>query len=150
MYHTNRTIASMAPGRCDCKQKWVIFKFTLRIDIFEHFPWNYHQVNVTKRHRWLINSGSCTVVVRQQGITWANVDLNLFRDLTMLDHNELKPKQFNCFFLLFSALAYNPAFGIRPRIWIAQDWGYRTSYLIICHHKLCNTFTWQQKPSKLC
>ena len=51
--YTRFVLNSLAPGRCSCNLKWVIFKLISRIDL-ECFQLNYHQVNATRPHWWLL------------------------------------------------------------------------------------------------
>ena len=58
-----------------------------------HLSWNFFQVNVFGLHWWWVNifSGNIRLgALRQQAITWANVDPDLCRHMASLVHNELK------------------------------------------------------------
>ena len=57
---------SLAPGRCSCKLKLLIFKLTLWIDIF---------------------SISCEIALKQQAITWTNADQVEWHHMELLVHN---------------------------------------------------------------
>ena len=55
----------------------------------KYFLWNSNQVNATTPHRSLVNVGSGNGVepsVRQEAITWANVDLDPCCHMTSLGH----------------------------------------------------------------
>ena len=74
----------MAPGRCRSNLKLVIFKLRWRIDILSISCEITPRGNATRRHWWLVNIGSGTGNVRQQAITWTNVDQLLWRHVNVI------------------------------------------------------------------
>ena len=64
------SVNSLAPGRCGCNRKLVIFKLISRITwIREHYLWNCLQVNATGPHWWLVNIGSSNGLVPSAGLS---------------------------------------------------------------------------------
>ena len=83
-------IHSLSPGILDCNFRWIILKVILMIDgwVFlvklpsKEYHWNLLMIF----HNWF---RSWFGAIRQQSITWANVDPGLCYCIVLLGHNEL-------------------------------------------------------------
>ena len=53
---------SLAPGRCVCNLKSVIFKLISRLDALSILLWNCPRVNTTRPHWWFANIGLSNVL----------------------------------------------------------------------------------------
>ena len=80
-------VNSLAPGRCYWNPKLVSFKLISRINILSisckiAIRWRSQELTDDKSRLWL-------GTVRQQAITWANVDPDMFSHMSSPDHKEL-------------------------------------------------------------
>ena len=69
-------------------QSWINnFQTHIKDGYPEYFQWNYSQECATRPHWWLVNIGSGNGLIgalRQQAITWTNVDPHLCRHMASL------------------------------------------------------------------
>ena len=96
----------MAPGKFEWNFRGVIFKRILVIDgwrISCEIALIWMSLDFTDDQSTLVQVMACAV--RQQAITWANVDPDICRHMASLGHNELKMEKLSnfkhiCFSLL--------------------------------------------------
>ena len=123
-------LTHLAPQRCSCNLKLVIFKHILRNRSQELPLCEYHETSLISD---IINISSGTVMAwrhRAKAITWDNVDPDLCRHMVSLDHNELI---YLFIFFLHEAWSKWLPF-LQTTIIIISDLGFSAIYIYIAKH----------------